>query len=150
MIIYLAKTLLAFKTSSKLQIRLAKGFNMNHRRNLFLGDSKESQHFRTYSRAYNNMFAFTSLGVRYDTELAKRNRGIYTFKVQGQMYHFIDDLKPSTGKPKNLQLYFYDNENELTNRMALADNLNELIVTKLIHMLKLNPYSTFLRSLACS
>ncbi|KAG5604573.1 hypothetical protein H5410_026065 [Solanum commersonii] len=31
-------------------------------RNLFLGDSKECQHFRTYSRVYNNMFAFTSLG----------------------------------------------------------------------------------------
>ncbi|WMV51581.1 hypothetical protein MTR67_044966 [Solanum verrucosum] len=52
-------------------------------RNLLLGDSKESQHFRTYSRAYNNMFAFTSLGVHYDRELSKRNRGIYTFKVQG-------------------------------------------------------------------
>ncbi|KAG5593841.1 hypothetical protein H5410_035073 [Solanum commersonii] len=53
------------------------------------------------------------------------------------------------GKAKNLQLYFYDNENEneLTNRMTLSDNLNEFIVTKLMHMLKLNPYSTFLRSL---
>ncbi|XP_069144240.1 uncharacterized protein [Solanum lycopersicum] len=111
------------------------------------GDSKESQHFRTYSRAYNNMFAFTSLGVHYDRELARRNRGIYTFKVQGQMYHFIDDLIPSGGKGKNLQLYFYDNENELTNRMALSDNLNEIIVTKLIDILKVNPYSTFLRSL---
>ncbi|KAG5604592.1 hypothetical protein H5410_026084 [Solanum commersonii] len=114
-------------------------------RNLFLGDSKECQHFRTYSIAYNNMFAFTSLEVHYDRELAKRNRGIYTFKVQGQMYHFID-LIPSTGKGKNLQLYFYDNENELTNRMTLADNLNELIVTKLMDILKHNPYSTFLRS----
>ncbi|KAG5584305.1 hypothetical protein H5410_044739 [Solanum commersonii] len=116
-------------------------------RNLFFGDSKESQHFRTYSRAYNNMFAFTSLGVHYDRGLAKRNHGIYTFKVQGQMYHFIDDLIPSGGKRKNLQLYFYDNKNELTNRMTLSDNLNEVIVTKLMDILKVNPYSTFLRSL---
>ncbi|KAG5611760.1 hypothetical protein H5410_023041 [Solanum commersonii] len=116
-------------------------------RNLFLGHSKESQHFRTYNRAYNNMFAFTSLGVHYDRELAKRNRGIYTFKVQRQMYHFIDDLIPSGGKGKNLQLYFYDNENELTNRMTLSDNLNEVIVTKLMDILKANLYSTFLRSL---
>mgnify|MGYP006364025093 CR=1 FL=1 len=77
-------------------------------RNLFLGHSKESQHFRTYRRAYNNMFAFTSLGVHYDRELAKRNRGIYTFKVQGQMYHFIDDLIPSAGKGKKLQLFFFE------------------------------------------
>ncbi|KAG5568071.1 hypothetical protein H5410_064915 [Solanum commersonii] len=116
-------------------------------RNLFLGDSEECQHFRTYSRVYNNMFAFTSLGVHYDRELAKRNRGIYTFKVQGQIYHFIDDLIPSAGKAKNLQLYFYDNQNELTNRMTLSNNLNERIVTKLMDILKLNPYSTFLRSL---
>lgn len=40
------------------------------------------------------MFAFTSLGVKYDKEPAKRNSGIYTFKVQGKMYHFIDDLVP--------------------------------------------------------
>ncbi|XP_015160967.1 uncharacterized protein [Solanum tuberosum] len=116
-------------------------------RNFFLGDSKECQHFRTYSRAYNNMFAFTSLGVHYDRELAKRNHGIYTFRVQGQMYHFIDDLIPSTGKATNLQLYFYDNENELTNGMTLSANLNELIITKLMDMLTLNAYSTFLRSL---
>ncbi|KAL3365177.1 hypothetical protein AABB24_010370 [Solanum stoloniferum] len=115
--------------------------------NFFLGDSKECQHFHTYSRAYNNMFSFTSLGVHYDRELTKRNHGIYTFRVQGQMYHFIDDLIPSTGKAKNLQLYFYDNENELTNRMTLSYNLNELIITKLMDMLKFNPYSTFLRSL---
>ncbi|KAG5600732.1 hypothetical protein H5410_032102 [Solanum commersonii] len=129
-------------------IRLTSHYMPTELRNLFLGDSKECQHFRTYSRAYNNMFAFTSLGVHYDRELAKRNHGIYTFKVQGQMYHFIDDLIPSAGKGKNLQLYFYDNENELTNRMTLSDNLNELIVIKLIDILKHNPYSTFLRSLA--
>ncbi|KAG5577426.1 hypothetical protein H5410_057560 [Solanum commersonii] len=34
---------------------------------------KESKHFQTYIRAYNNLFAFTSLGVNYDRDLAKRN-----------------------------------------------------------------------------
>lgn len=29
------------------------------------------------------MFAFTLLGMNYDKELAKRNRVIYTFRVQG-------------------------------------------------------------------
>ncbi|KAG5602662.1 hypothetical protein H5410_034032, partial [Solanum commersonii] len=75
-------------------------------RNLFLADSKKSQHFRTYSRAYNNMFVFTSLGVHYDRELAKRNCGIYTFRVQGQMYHFIDDLIPSIEKAKKFTIIF--------------------------------------------
>lgn len=62
---------------------------------LYLGNTKESEHFRTYIRLYNNMFAFTSLEVKYDKVLAKKNHGIYTFKVQGQMYHFINDLIPS-------------------------------------------------------
>lgn len=45
---------------------------------------------------YNNMFTFTSLVVKYDRDLARRNRGIYTFRVQEKMYHFIDDLVPSS------------------------------------------------------
>lgn len=34
--------------------------------------------------------------------------GIYTLKVQGQMYHFINDLVSSHDQPRNLHLYFYD------------------------------------------
>ncbi|KAM3305691.1 hypothetical protein P3S67_012558 [Capsicum chacoense] len=54
--------------------------------NLYLGNSEESKHFRTYIRMYNNMFAFTSLGVNYDKNLATRNCGIYTSRVQGKIY----------------------------------------------------------------
>ncbi|KAG5605673.1 hypothetical protein H5410_027165 [Solanum commersonii] len=54
-------------------------------------------------------------------DLARRNRGIYTFRVQGRMYHRIDNLYSSGNKAKNLQLYFYYQENELTNRMADLD-----------------------------
>lgn len=60
--------------------------------NLYLGNIDESIHLRTYIRMYNNMSAFTSLGVKYDKELATMYHDIYTFRVQGQMYHFIDDL----------------------------------------------------------
>ncbi|WMV49160.1 hypothetical protein MTR67_042545 [Solanum verrucosum] len=84
-------------------------------KNLYLENTELSKHFRTYIRTYNNIFAFTSLGVTYDKELAKRNNGIYTFRVQGQMYHFINDLIPKDKKGKNLQLYFFDSENELRN-----------------------------------
>lgn len=79
---------------------------------LYFEKTDESENFRTYIRTYNNMFAFTSLGVRYDKELAKRNSGIYTFKIQGKLHHFIDELIPPNDKPRNLQLYFYDHDNE--------------------------------------
>ncbi|XP_019225656.1 PREDICTED: uncharacterized protein LOC109207229 [Nicotiana attenuata] len=93
------------------------------------------------------MFAFTSLGVNYDKDLANKYRGIYTFRVQEQMYHLIDDLYPRERGPRNLQLYFYDNANELENRMVCSDKLNESAVKKLMDILKDNPYSMFLRSL---
>nr|XP_016440177.1 PREDICTED: uncharacterized protein LOC107765981 isoform X3 [Nicotiana tabacum] len=115
--------------------------------NLYLGTTEECKHFRTYIRTYNNMFAFTSLGVNYDKELAKRNRGIYTFRVQGKMYHFINDLLPPSGIAKNLQLYFYENDNELANRMACFEKMHESIVKKLMNILRINPYSIFLKFL---
>nr|XP_016476505.1 PREDICTED: uncharacterized protein LOC107798065 isoform X4 [Nicotiana tabacum]XP_016476506.1 PREDICTED: uncharacterized protein LOC107798065 isoform X4 [Nicotiana tabacum] len=117
-------------------------------RNLFLGTSEESDHFRTYVRTYNNMFAFTSLGVKYDRDLAKRNHGIYTFRVQGKMYHFIDDLYPANEKGRNLQLYFYDNENEVANRIACSTRVHESMIRKLMNILQNNPYCVFLKSLA--
>ncbi|XP_016481320.2 uncharacterized protein LOC107802354 isoform X1 [Nicotiana tabacum] len=59
-------------TAHKMPIELSK---------LYFENTEESEHFRTYIRMYNNMFAFTSFGVKYDKELAKRNCGIYTFRV---------------------------------------------------------------------
>lgn len=93
------------------------------------------------------MFAFTSLGVTYYKVLAKRYHGIYKFGVQGQMYHFIPDLLSSDDKPKNLQLYVYDNESELAKRMAYSTHMSESIVRKLMNMLSKNPYSIFIKSL---
>ncbi|WMV15707.1 hypothetical protein MTR67_009092 [Solanum verrucosum] len=74
-------------------------------KNLYLKNTELSKHFRIYIRTYNNIFAFTSLGVTYDKELAKRNNGIYTFRVQGQMYHFINDLIPTDKKGKKIFSY---------------------------------------------
>lgn len=44
-------------------------------------------------------------------------------EFQGKMYHFIDDLVPSDRPAKNIQLYFYDTDNELTNGMAFSEKL---------------------------
>ncbi|XP_060172388.1 uncharacterized protein LOC132603376 [Lycium barbarum] len=116
-------------------------------KSLYLGVTDESNHFRTYVRTYNNMFAFTSLGVKYNKELATKTQGIYTFKVQGQMYHFINNLIPSNNEARNLQLYFYDKEDDIVNKMAFSENLNRLVIAKLIDILKVNPYFMFLKSL---
>ncbi|XP_015161034.1 uncharacterized protein [Solanum tuberosum] len=116
-------------------------------KSLYFGTNEESNHFRTYIRTYNNMFAFTSLGVKYDKELEKRTQGIYTFKVQGQMHHFINSLLPTNNEVRNLQIYFYDNDADVINKMLFSETLNRSVIAKLVEILKINPYSIFLKSL---
>ena len=50
---------------------------------LFTLDTEEAKEFRKYVRTYNNTFAFTSFGVKYDKQLCMINKGIYTFCIQG-------------------------------------------------------------------
>eukprot|EP00268_Persea_americana_P006656 TRINITY_DN12398_c0_g2_i1.p1 TRINITY_DN12398_c0_g2~~TRINITY_DN12398_c0_g2_i1.p1 ORF type:complete len:136 (-),score=2.24 TRINITY_DN12398_c0_g2_i1:268-675(-) len=114
---------------------------------LFKSNSKECVIFRKYVRTYDNTFAFTSFDVKYDKQLCKRDRGIYTFKVQGQVYHYIDDLIPTDGHPSFLQLYFYDIDNELENRMQRSSKMNSGIIQKLMNILSINPYCSFFRSI---
>ncbi|KAG7945229.1 hypothetical protein I3843_15G142000 [Carya illinoinensis] len=114
---------------------------------LFTSNTDESAHFKTYVRTYNNKFAFTSFGVKFDEDLCRRNRGIYTFRTQGQIYHYINDLIPLNGRPSYLQLYFYDTEHELENRISDSDRMNPSIISQLIDILHINPYSLFFRSL---
>lgn len=70
--------------------------------NLILGETEKCQYFCTYSRAYDNMFLFTSLWTHYDRQLVQKNHGIYRFKVQEQLYYFIENSIPSGTKGKNL------------------------------------------------
>ncbi|KAL0391015.1 UNVERIFIED_CONTAM: hypothetical protein Scaly_0458600 [Sesamum calycinum] len=91
----------------------------NELRDLFFGSSQMCLHFKANSRTYNNAFAFTSFGVTYDKELCRNEKNIYTFRVQGLVYHFLNDLIPKEGKGTNLQLYFHDIENEVDNRLAV-------------------------------
>ncbi|XP_019181597.1 PREDICTED: uncharacterized protein LOC109176597 [Ipomoea nil] len=117
-------------------------------KNLFIGRDDASKHFRNYVRTYNNTFAFTSLGIHnHDKDLCRRNKGIYTFRVQGQMYHLIDDLIPHGHSPRNLQLYFFDTETEVDNRVGYVDRLDRSIVSDLVELMSQNPYAQFFRSL---
>ncbi|CAL5441876.1 unnamed protein product [Camellia sinensis] len=114
---------------------------------LYTSNSEEAKEFRTYVRTYNNCFAFTSFGVKYDKELCRRNKGIYTFRIQGQVYHFINELTSSDENLSHLQLYFYDTDHEIQNRMKSSEKLNPVILERLIKISHLNPYSIFFRRL---
>lgn len=114
---------------------------------LLTSNSDEMKSFRTYIRTYNNHFALTSLGVKADKKLTRRNKGIYTFRVQGQVYHFMNDLQPKEKSAKNLQLYFHDTNNEIENRQTSSPWLSKGVIATCISYLQNNPYARFFRNL---
>lgn len=109
-------------------------------------ESREAEDFRKRIRVYNSIFAFTSFGVKMDTNLASSRHGIYTFRVLGQVFHTLPPLTPHWGKPSHFQLYFWDNSNELTNRMGVFDNADicEDTMKLLMDIMKRNPYAELL------
>ena len=73
---------------------------------LLTKENDNAVHFHQYTRLYNNLFAFSSIGGHTDS---KARNGVYVFKLQGQLYHYVPNLSPADGEPlKYLQLYFYD------------------------------------------
>ncbi|GKD74131.1 DNA helicase [Tanacetum coccineum] len=63
------------------------------------------------------MFTMMSFGAKID-ESVNAGRGPYVFKVSDQIYHWIGSLCPPPGQaPRLLQLYIYDTDNEVENKM---------------------------------
>ncbi|XP_035837612.1 uncharacterized protein LOC110893035 [Helianthus annuus] len=98
--------------------------------------------FREHIRVYNSMFCFTSFGGKIDHAI-NSGRSLYTFRISGQNYHRIGSLLPVEGEqPRYAQLYFYDTQNEVKNRITALfgqthchDTCDEAIVASLIRML---------------
>ncbi|WOG95440.1 hypothetical protein DCAR_0414759 [Daucus carota subsp. sativus] len=84
------------------------------------------------------MFAFASLGVQVD-KLINKSKGPYVFRAGGQVYHNTSSLLPPTGKkPQFAQLYIYDTDHEVNNRISTlkkADKIDHSIVQDLTQML---------------
>lgn len=102
-------------------------------------DSNEAKHFRHHIRAFNSSLAFASLGVKEDILPSK---GPYTFRICGSVYHRIGHLFPEIGeKPKFSQIYIYDTDHELSNRLVWNTELDRHILLKLQTMLhECNPF----------
>ena len=60
-------------------------------------------------KAYNQLFAFTSIGTKLDTDFANEKKGAYSYRIQGDHYHEISSLLPKPGEiPKFSQKYYHD------------------------------------------
>ena len=66
---------------------------------LLEGNDYPSQEFRRHIRAYNSALGFTSSGAKFDRQLANNRAGVYTYRIQGAMYHLISrGLIPAEGQ----------------------------------------------------
>ncbi|KAF5789263.1 hypothetical protein HanXRQr2_Chr09g0369091 [Helianthus annuus] len=78
--------------------------------------------FMTNIRAYNAMFSMTSFGANVD-EHVNCGSGPYVFKIGGQIHHWIGSLcPPDDERPRFLQMYIYDTDNEVSNRLNCFSN----------------------------
>ncbi len=116
--------------------------------NLFFGNDSHSNEFLENIRAYNSMFAFTSLGAEFDSSLLNRTNGPYTFRVHGQMHHSIGPLLPPAPDvlPIYAQIFFQDSDyDQAARRHNIFDNLNIEIIRKLQRIM--NEYHPYVQSL---
>ncbi|KAI5435869.1 hypothetical protein KIW84_022337 [Lathyrus oleraceus] len=105
---------------------------------LFDHNPKDSKNFQSNLRTYNMMFEFTSPGAKLDNKF-NNGSGPPTIRIQGQTCHHIGSLLPPQGQtPKFAQLYIYDIENEVANRingLRNKKNIDPRIVQNLSNML---------------
>ncbi|MCH79284.1 ATP-dependent DNA helicase PIF1 [Trifolium medium] len=92
-------------------------------RTLYHGGDNRSKFFLENIRSFNSMFAFTSMGGKIETSLNDGNAPP-VFLMNGENYHLIGSLLPLPDRPpKFAQLYIYDTDNEISNRMASVGDI---------------------------
>ena len=72
-----------------------------------------------------------------------KSKGPYCFRISGHVYHSISQMLPEPGKvPSFSQIYIYDQENELDNRLRVFNHLDRDLLSELQDMIKeVNPYA---------
>ncbi|CAF1558848.1 unnamed protein product [Rotaria magnacalcarata] len=110
---------------------------------LMSGTTSESKHFLENIRQYNSCFQMTSFGA---SEKVFESGFRPTFKVQGQVYHRVGSLLPSSDEePKFLQIYFMGDERKQADRRCKTNpGTRGDIVMKLQQML--HQYNTYVHS----
>jgi hypothetical protein len=86
---------------------------------LIHGRDPRAKNFKDNYRAYNSMFAFTSMGGQTHSKI-NNGRGPPQFILSGINYHRIGSLLPEAGTtPKFAQLYIVDTQHEVQNRASI-------------------------------
>ncbi|XP_078435043.1 uncharacterized protein LOC144706046 [Wolffia australiana] len=110
---------------------------------LLQGTTEESKHYRNFIRAYNSAFSFTSSGANFDRTLADICVGVYTYRIQGAVYHQISNalLPPAGHAPSFAQIYIYDTDYQIERRCSIFPDLHHRILEKIHYCLNVaNPF----------
>ena len=100
----------------------------------YLQECLKNTEFFNKIRKYNAAFSFISFSANDDKFISKNN--IYTFRIQGQIYHRIGPLEnlDENRKTQNAQIYF-KGENEEILRQKYSSELNGCILILIQAML---------------
>ena len=103
---------------------------------LFMGDTPESRGFLKSIRKYNQAFAFTSMRSKFQSSEAT-GRGVYTFRVNGDLCHHIGNLEPEVNHGARFaQIYFLDDDLQTDRRMEIFDDLDRNTINNIQHVLE--------------
>lgn len=109
---------------------------------LYKGQTSDSNHFKVNIRQYNAAFAMASI----KSNLPTLPPGVFTYRVQGQVYTKIGSLRPIDGdKPQYSQLYIIEDEAAIEER--LSDSRNSACRNNIMRSLQtmLNDLNPFVR-----
>lgn len=115
---------------------------------LLRNNNSESKEFKKNIRSYNSALSFTSMNADLDQNYTNSRGGAYAFRIHGSVHHLMSsNLVPENDNmqrtPKFAQIYIFDSENELRNRMNVAGNsgVNETTMSNLQQMMHdINPF----------
>ena len=107
---------------------------------LLTGKDAKSKEFRQHIREYNSALSFASRGFSgIPFTFPNSSRGPPVYKVSGQIYHLMGTVLPNKGeKPQYSQMYVYDEQHELDNRLGNVKGLDKDTLEKLQKMIHEN------------
>ncbi|CAK8567127.1 unnamed protein product [Lathyrus sativus] len=90
---------------------------------LFDSTTVDGKNYQLNTRTYNTMFSLASPSMKFDSKFTK-GCGPPTLRLHGQACHRIKTMLPEIGQPpKYAQLYIFDTDDEIDNRMeCFRDN----------------------------
>ena len=100
-------------------------------------NDEKSQFFKNNIRGFNSALEMTSLE---DNQQNLPKGGPSIFKIQGNINHRIGSLLPSKQNdvPQFAQIYIYDTEHEIENRLKVLNDLNTESGRNILEILKEN------------